>query len=81
MNEHKDFKDWNYELPQGESVECLAIGSGWCAAFTSANYYRIFSTDGIQKAVFCETMPVVTMAGYENLLVVVYHAGPPVYGC
>ena len=81
LNEWKEVKDWNYQLPLGESVECLAIGSGWCAAYTSLNYFRIFSNDGIQKTIFCQATPVVTIAGYENLLAVVYHSGPSIYGC
>ena len=81
LNEIKDTKEWDYELPLGESVECLAVGSGWVAVFTSANYFRVFSADGIQKAIFCQSTPVVTMTGYENLLVVVYHEGPSIYGC
>ena len=47
FNEWKDVTSWNYELHNGESVECLAIGSGWCAAQTNFNYIRIFSNDGI----------------------------------
>jgi hypothetical protein len=73
LNEQKGTKEWNFELPSDESAECLAVGSGWCAVSTSANYFRIFSSDGIQKALLCQAMPVVTITGYENLLVVVYH--------
>ena len=47
FNEYKDAKEWNYELKNGESVECLAVGSGWCTVLTSCNYLRVFSTDGI----------------------------------
>jgi hypothetical protein len=46
-------KEWSYELKNRESVECLAIGSRWCAVLTSNNYLRIFSTDGIQKHLLC----------------------------
>jgi hypothetical protein len=53
LNESKDGKEWNYELAAGESAECLAIGSGWAAVFTSSNYFRVFSSDGIQKALLC----------------------------
>ena len=41
FNEWKDVKSWNYELKNGESVECLAIGSGWSAIQTNFNYIRI----------------------------------------
>ena len=47
FNEWKNLKDWHYELKDGESVECLAIGSGWCAAATDFGYIRIFSNDGV----------------------------------
>ena len=69
-------KSWNYELKHGESAECLAIGSGWCAVQTNFNYIRIFSTEGIQKHLICQGTQLVTMVGYENFLAVVYHAGP-----
>jgi len=42
---------------------------------------RVFSNEGIQKNIFCLATPVVSMTGYENMLSIVYHAGPPVYGC
>ena len=65
-------KEWNYELKNGESVECLAVGSGWNAVHTTFNYLRIFSNNGIQKDMICVAHPIVTMAGYENFLAVVY---------
>lgn len=53
FNEFKEVKEWNYELKNGESAECLAAGSGWCCVLTSFNYLRIFSVDGIQKNLLC----------------------------
>jgi hypothetical protein len=47
FNEWKKTKVWNYELKNSESVECVAVGSGWCSAYTNYNYVRIFSADGI----------------------------------
>lgn len=47
FNEHKQVNDWHFELKDGESSECLAIGSGWVAALTDCGYIRIFSNDGI----------------------------------
>ncbi len=81
FNEWKDAKDWSYELKGGESVECVAVGSGWCAALTDFNYIRIFSSDGIQRHLLCQGTPVVSMAGYESFLSIIYHSGPPIYGC
>ena len=72
FNEWKDVKEWNYELKNSESVECLAVGSGWNAVLTNYNYIRIFSNNGIQKGLLCQAHPIVTMAGYENFLAIVY---------
>ena len=51
FNEWKDVKEWNYEFKHGESVECLAVGSGWNAVFTNYNYIWVFSNNGLQKGV------------------------------
>ena len=73
FNEWKQTKQWNYELKNGESAECVAIGSGWACVYTNYSYIRVFSSDGIQKHIICHGTPVVSMVGYENLLAIVYH--------
>ena len=40
--------EWQFDLPRDEIPECLAMGSGWVAASTDAQYIRFFSTEGIQ---------------------------------
>ena len=80
FSEWKTLKDWRFELKDGESVEGVAIGAGWCAAYTDFGYIRVFSSNGIQKYVFSVGSPLLTMVGYENILALVYHSGPPVYG-
>ena len=47
FNEWKNIKPWTYQLKNGESVECMAIGTGWCAVLTNYNYIRVFSHTGI----------------------------------
>ena len=37
FNEWAGQKTWNYMLRNGESIECLAMGSGWCCALTNFN--------------------------------------------
>lgn len=34
LNEWKKQKEWNYKMNDGESVEAIASGSGWCACYT-----------------------------------------------
>lgn len=47
--------------------------------FTDCNYLRFFSKDGVQKYILNMSSMMVTMAGYENLLAIVYHAGLPIF--
>jgi hypothetical protein len=79
LNEWETKKDWNFKMNEGESIECIASGTGWCACVTDQGFLRIFSHDGVQKQVMSQSSMIVTMAGYENLLVIVYHDGLPIY--
>lgn len=81
FNTWRNMKDWHFALKHGEQVECLAMGSGWSAVATDFGYIRVFSNEGVQRTILCQGTPFVTMAGYENILAVVYHSGPSVYGC
>ncbi len=47
FNTWKNLKDWHFALKYGEQVECLSIGSGWCAAATDFGYIRVFSIEGV----------------------------------
>jgi hypothetical protein len=47
FNTFKTIKDWHFALKHNEQVECLAIGSGWCAAATDFGYLRVFSVEGV----------------------------------
>lgn len=49
FDETKVGGEWHYQLPKGESVECIATGTNWVACFTDCNYLRFFSKEGIQK--------------------------------
>ncbi|TNV85001.1 hypothetical protein FGO68_gene11836 [Halteria grandinella] len=80
FNTHKSLKDWHFALKHSEQVECVAMGSGWCAAATDFGYIRVFSHEGVQRTILCQGTPFVTLTAYENLLAVIYHAGPSVYG-
>ena len=77
---YKNLNDWHYQLEMGENIEATALGTGWVAVVTSMGYVRVFSTEGIQRYIFCQGMQVLTVAGYENLLVLVYHSAPAFYG-
>lgn len=69
--------EWSAELPDGEAARCLAAGSAFSAAATSARLVRLFSTAGLQTA--CLTMPgdVVALAAQGGALAVAYHSHAP----
>lgn len=66
-------------MQDNESVEAIASGSEWVVAYTDQGYLRFFSHSGVQKYIVNEGLQIVTMAGYENLLAIIYHAGLPLY--
>ena len=47
LNEWETKKDWHYKMNEGESIECIASGTGWAACVTDQNFLRIFSHDGV----------------------------------
>lgn len=46
-------RQWNVKLPDGESVENIAIGEAFVVIATSMRYFRTFSYGGTQKIIFC----------------------------
>eukprot|EP00850_Spirogloea_muscicola_P012300 SM000079S22418 [mRNA] locus=s79:8874:14531:- [translate_table: standard] len=69
--------EWSMRLPQEEEVVAVALGSGWAAAGTNLHMLRLFTEAGLQHFVLSLAGPIVTMAGHEEKLAVVTHAGPP----
>nr|CAD1839418.1 unnamed protein product [Ananas comosus var. bracteatus] len=70
--------EWSMRF-EGEEVKAVALGTGWVAAVTSLNFLRIFTEGGLQRHILSVTGPVVTAAGFRDLLAVVTHASdcPP----
>lgn len=68
-------KEWMVDMPQHEDVEAICLGQGWAAAATSALLLRLFTIGGVQKEVFSLPGPVVSLAGYGEQLLIVYHRG------
>eukprot|EP01083_Nonionella_stella_P006382 18520_1 len=68
---------WEYDLPKSEEPTCVAIGTKWVAVATSHAHVRVFSFAGTQSVILQFPGPVVTMAGRDRMLAVVYHKGTP----
>ena len=57
---------------KGETIDLIAIGNRWVAAYTSHRILRIFSTSGLEIATLSMPATPVTMVGSNDLLFVVY---------
>ncbi|XP_031287582.1 WD repeat and HMG-box DNA-binding protein 1 [Pistacia vera] len=64
--------EWSMRF-EGEEVKVVALGTGWVAAITSLNFLRIFTEGGLQRHILSLDGPVVTAAGFQDLLAVVTH--------
>ncbi|RIB12960.1 hypothetical protein C2G38_2199259 [Gigaspora rosea] len=65
--------EWTVTLPQGEDIIAIALCSQGIIAATSTGVIRIFSLCGIQTYILALTS-VVCMAGYDELVLIAYHA-------
>lgn len=64
--------DWNLNLPIEEDPMLLAMGDTWVSVVTSQNFLRFFSYGGVQIGIISLMGSIVTIAGQNNLLAVVY---------
>jgi len=46
-----DSREWTLPMPKGERIECLSVGRDFIAIATSANFLRLFTATGTQRAV------------------------------
>ncbi|CAN8009078.1 unnamed protein product [Ixodes pacificus] len=72
-------KEWSFEMPEGENIEAITLGSGWAAVACSSGLVRLFTLGGMQSGVFRVPGPVVCLAGASDSLAIFYHqaAGLP----
>src|SRR3982074_705140 len=76
--------EWTYQMLQGEEPNAVAIGKRYVAVsvqgsgiHNAKNDIRIFHYSGVQRTVMSISGQVVTMAGSNDLLAIVYHSGQP----
>ncbi|CAO2818425.1 unnamed protein product [Amaranthus hypochondriacus] len=68
--------EWSMRF-ENEEVKAVALGTGWVAAVTSAQFLRIFTEGGLQRHILSLDGPVVTAAGFKDELAVVIHSSQP----
>eukprot|EP00923_Selenidium_pygospionis_P030501 GHVN01054104.1.p1 GENE.GHVN01054104.1~~GHVN01054104.1.p1 ORF type:complete len:423 (-),score=77.54 GHVN01054104.1:848-2116(-) len=60
---------WCYQLPRGDSVECLAVGTEFVAIMTSQRQLRVYSGSGLLIASYrCTGTPLFVVAHEQALL-------------
>lgn len=70
--------EWQMTMLPGEDILCIATGSSWVAAATSKRYLRVYSLGGAQRQVISLEGDVVSIAGHDDSLGVVWHEAAPI---
>ncbi|XP_076066619.1 chromosome transmission fidelity 4 isoform X2 [Oratosquilla oratoria] len=73
-------QEWTCDMPDEEEICGVCLGNGWVAVGTDKRNLRIYTTAGFQRDMLAIPGPVVCLAGFENLLMVVFHNGLGVMG-
>ncbi|XP_043232688.1 WD repeat and HMG-box DNA-binding protein 1-like, partial [Amphibalanus amphitrite] len=68
-------KEWYLDLADGEEPEAVALGADWLAVATSRRLLRVLTLTGVQLRVLSLCGRPVCLAGWEDRLLVVHHAG------
>lgn len=55
--------EWTQQMPEGESVECVAVGASWVAVATSQRRLRIFTSSGLETHISMISGPVRPYSG------------------
>lgn len=63
---------WHISLPDAEDAECVACAQEFCAVATSLQCVRVYTTSGLEYALWRVPNRIVTMAARGNHLAVVY---------
>lgn len=66
-------KEWTTTMPGIEEIQCIATSSSFVAVATDAGFIRFFTIMGTQREVILVPGKIVTMAGDDNKLAVVYN--------
>lgn len=75
LENNRDNREWEIELPHVELIEGLAAGSGFVAVVTDQRNLRLFTNGGMQSYVFTLPGQIVCMAAHEQQLLLIYHDG------
>ncbi|KRT85068.1 hypothetical protein AMK59_290 [Oryctes borbonicus] len=70
-------KEWSLNIEEGRDITCIATSSKLICFSTSNYLVHICTVYGTQKSAISTPGPTVSMAAYEDVLLLAYHASSP----
>ncbi|GJQ71634.1 hypothetical protein Trydic_g11333 [Trypoxylus dichotomus] len=70
-------KEWSLNVEEGKEITCIAASSKLICFSTSNYLVHICTVYGTQKAVISIPGPIISMAAYEDVLLLAYHGSSP----
>lgn len=64
--------EWQFNLPQGEEVQAVTVGSRGAIVATSEDYIRFFSHSGVQTYIYCMN-GVIALAAKNDFVMILHH--------
>lgn len=75
LENNRDKREWEMEMPHVELIEGLAAGSGFVAVVTDQRNLRLFTNGGMQSYMLTLPGQIVCMTAHEQQLMLIYHNG------
>lgn len=75
LEARREQRAWDVELPAVERIDAMTVGSGFVAVATDQRFLRLFTNGGMQSFVFTLPGQVLSVAGHQKQLMIIYHNG------
>lgn len=75
LENNRDNREWEIEMPHVELIEALAAGTGFAAIVTDQRNLRLFTNAGMQSYMFTLPGQVLCMSAQDHHLMIIYHDG------
>lgn len=75
LENNRDKREWEIEMPHIELIEGLAAGLGFVAVVTDQRNLRLFTNGGMQSYMFTLPGQIVCLTAHEQQLMLIYHNG------
>ncbi|KAG1663728.1 WD repeat and HMG-box DNA-binding protein 1 [Nymphon striatum] len=73
-------KEWIVDLNENEEFVSICIGEDWIAGATNLRNVRLFTIGGIQRTILSVPGDILTVAGHQDVLAIIYHKSIAIAG-